>query len=92
VRAGAILLLIAPPFLGATLAGVLVGIARKLAREPQAPVTDFIVLGSIAAISAALLALCLFRAARARLRAAPWTAAGGAILGLIAAGAHALLK
>jgi hypothetical protein len=84
------------------LAGMLVGLVLKLAREPDAPASDFIVLGSIAGVSAVALALFLIGAARVRRgahsyfprlwRIVPWTAAGGVVVGLVAAGAHALAK
>jgi hypothetical protein len=95
-------LFVGPPVLGAILAGVLVGVARKVAREPQAPVTDFVVLLSIAGASAIGLARYFAGVARVRRgsptpfprlwRALPWTAMGGFLVGLIAAGAHALSK
>jgi hypothetical protein len=93
---------VGPPAFGAILAGMLVGVVRKLAREPQAPATDFVVLLSIAGVSAVALAFYLVGAARVRRggqtplprlwRAIPWTATGGFLLGLLVAGAHALSK
>jgi hypothetical protein len=95
-------LLLLAPVCGAILAGVLVGVARKLVREPQAPATDFIVLGSIAGVSVVALAFLLVSAARLRhgahthsprlWRIVPWTAAGGFVVGLVVAGVHALTK
>ncbi len=97
-----ILIILGPPAFGATVAGVLVGVARKLAVERQAPATDFVVLFSIASVAAIALAAFLTGAARVRRgahspfprlwRSVPWTAAGGFALGLVAAGTHALLK
>ena len=97
------LLLIGPPAFGVTLGGTLVGFVRKLTTEADAPfVPDFVVLLSIEGISAIALAAFLIGATRVRhgahtyfpglWRLVPWTAAGGFVFGLIAAGAHALLK
>ena len=96
------LLLCGPPAFAVTLAGMLVGVARKFAVEPAAPLSDFIVLFSIAGVSAGALVVYLVGAARVRRgvhtysprlwRAVPWTAAGGFLFGLIAAGVHALSK
>jgi len=96
------LLLLGPPACGAILAGTFVGAARKVAREPLAPATDFIVLGSIAGVAAVALAFLLVGARRVRRgavadvprlwRIVPWTAAGGFVFGLVTAGVHALTK
>jgi hypothetical protein len=96
------MLVIGPPAFAAPLGGMLVGLARKLTVEPDAPALDFVVLLSIAGVCALPLAIFLVCAARVRRgahtyfprlwRAVPWTAAGGFLFGLIAAGVHALTK
>ena len=96
------LILIGPPIFATSLAGMLVGLARKLKVEPDAPALDFVVLLSIGGACAIALGVFLVGAARVRRgahthfprlwRAIPWTAAGGFLFGLITAGVHALVK
>ena len=91
-----------PPVLGANLACMLVAVAHNLVREPRGPALELIALLTMAGASAVGIAVSRAGAGPVgpggparypRLwRAAPWTAAGGFLLGLIAAGAHALSK
>jgi len=94
------LLLLGPPAFGVALGGALVGLVRLLAGEPEPDSHAFVVTLSIAGVAAAALAFFLIGAVRVRRgahtyfprlwRSVPWTAAGGLLFGLVAAGIRAL--